>query len=156
MWWYWTTFNACCTCRWASQEVLVNKEPAWQCRRQTRVRSPGWEAPQEEGMVTHSSVRYWRIPWQRSLAGCSPQGHKESQRHDWSNWALTHVHVPADARGFSSLLVSPPPLFLLSLGFLKNSFLNRICVLQLSVAVHCGCALVFMMWWWVLRGRITF
>ena len=28
-------------------------------------------------MTTHSSVLAWEIPWQRSLAGYSPWGHKE-------------------------------------------------------------------------------
>ena len=31
-------------------------------------------------MVTHSSILAWRIPWQRRLAGYSPQGLKESER----------------------------------------------------------------------------
>ena len=45
---------------------------------ETRVRSLGWEDPLEEGMATHSSVLAWSIPWQRSLVGCSPRGHTES------------------------------------------------------------------------------
>jgi len=28
-----------------------------------RVRSLGWKEPLEEGMVTHSSILAWRIPW---------------------------------------------------------------------------------------------
>ena len=28
-----------------------------------RVRSPGWEAPLEKEMATHSSVLAWEIPW---------------------------------------------------------------------------------------------
>ena len=31
--------------------------------RDTRVGSLGWEDPLKEGMVTHSSVLAWRIPW---------------------------------------------------------------------------------------------
>ena len=31
-------------------------------------------------MATHSSMLAWRIPCQRSLAGCSPWGHRV--RHD--------------------------------------------------------------------------
>ena len=31
--------------------------------RETWVRSLGWEDPPEEGMVTHSSILAWRIPW---------------------------------------------------------------------------------------------
>ena len=45
---------------------------------ETRVRSLAWEDPLEEGMATHSSVLAWSIPWQRSLVGCSPRGHTES------------------------------------------------------------------------------
>ena len=29
----------------------------------TRVRSLGWEDALEEGVVTHSSILAWRIPW---------------------------------------------------------------------------------------------
>ena len=43
-----------------------------------RVSSLDQEDPLEEGMATHSSILAWRIPWQRSLAGCTPWGHKES------------------------------------------------------------------------------
>ena len=41
------------------------------------VRSLSQKDPLEEGMATHSSVLAWRIPGQRSLAGCSPWGHKD-------------------------------------------------------------------------------
>ena len=36
------------------------------------------EDPLEESMATHSSVLAWRIHGQKSLAGYSPQGHRES------------------------------------------------------------------------------
>ena len=30
-------------------------------------------------MATHSGILAWKVPWtERSLAGCSPWGHKES------------------------------------------------------------------------------
>ena len=31
----------------------------------------------EKEMATHSSILAWKIPWQGSLAGCSPLGHEE-------------------------------------------------------------------------------
>ena len=34
-----------------------------------------WE---EKAMATHSSTLAWKIPWSRSLVGCSPWGHEES------------------------------------------------------------------------------
>ena len=42
-----------------------------------RVQSLGREDPLEEEMATHSSILAWEIP-QRSLAGYSPWGCKES------------------------------------------------------------------------------
>ena len=44
--------------------------------RETRVQSLGQEDPLEEGMVTHSSILAWRIPWTQELAGYSPRGCK--------------------------------------------------------------------------------
>ena len=44
-----------------------------------QVRSLGGEDPLEEKMETHSSILAWKNPMeQRSLAGYSPWGHKES------------------------------------------------------------------------------
>ena len=39
---------------------LVENPPAMQ---ETRVQSLGWEYPLEKGIVTHSSILAWRIPW---------------------------------------------------------------------------------------------
>ena len=39
--------------------------------------SVGGEDSLEEGMATHSSILAWRVPWQRSLGGYSPWGHRE-------------------------------------------------------------------------------
>ena len=38
------------------------KEPAGQCRRHKR-HGFGQEDPLKEGMETHSSILFWRIPW---------------------------------------------------------------------------------------------
>ena len=54
---------------------MVKNLPAMQ---ETWVRSLGWEDPLEKRMATHSSILAWRIPWQKSLAGYSPWGCKES------------------------------------------------------------------------------
>ena len=42
------------------------------------VRSQGWEDPPEESRATHSSILPREPHGQRSLAGYSPQGRKES------------------------------------------------------------------------------
>ena len=50
---------------------MVKNPPAmWE----TWVQSMGWEDPLEEGMVTHSNIRAWRIPmnrgaWQAAVHG---------------------------------------------------------------------------------------
>jgi len=54
---------------------MVKNPPAmWE----TWVQSVGWEDPLEKGKATHSSILAQRFHGQRSLAGYSPQGHKES------------------------------------------------------------------------------
>ena len=44
---------------------------------ETQVQSLGQEDPLEWEMATYSSILAWKIPWQKSLVGCSPQGHKK-------------------------------------------------------------------------------
>ena len=70
----------------------VKNLPAMQ---ETWVRSLGWEDPLEEGMATHSSILAWRIPWteERSLAGYSPWGHKESDMTEQLIHTHTHTHA---------------------------------------------------------------
>ena len=50
-------------------------------RRETQVRPLGQEDPLEQGMVTHSSILAWRIPWTEEPGGVQSMG---SQRvgHD--------------------------------------------------------------------------
>ena len=43
-----------------------------------QVRSLGQEDALEEEMETHSSILSWEIDGERSLAGYSPQAHKDS------------------------------------------------------------------------------
>ena len=57
---------------------------------ETQVRFLGWEDPLEEDMATLSSIVAWRIHGQRSLEGCSPCSHKES---DTTEWLSVHAHT---------------------------------------------------------------
>ena len=52
---------------WASLVVQLVKNLAamWD----TWVRSLGWEDPLEKGMVTHSSILAWKIPWKEEPGG---------------------------------------------------------------------------------------
>ena len=54
---------------------MVKSLPAMQ---ETRVSYLGQEDPLKKEIATHSSVLAWRRSWQRSLAGYSPWGCKES------------------------------------------------------------------------------
>ena len=62
---------------------MIKKLPAVE---ETGVRSLGGEDPLEKEMATHSNNPGWRIHGQRSLAGRSPQGHKQSG----DDWAASH------------------------------------------------------------------
>ena len=55
-----------------------------------RVRSVGQGDPLEEGMVTHSSILAWRIPWREEPGGLESMG---SQRigHDRATWHAQHT-----------------------------------------------------------------
>ena len=48
---------------------------------ETQLQSLGWEDPLKEGMVTHSSILAWEIPWAEEPGGLQSMG---SQRvgHD--------------------------------------------------------------------------
>ena len=54
---------------------MVKNPPATQ---KIQVQSLGWEDPLQEKMATHSGILAWKIHGQRSLAGYSSWGRKES------------------------------------------------------------------------------
>ena len=61
---------------------------------ETQVRLLGWGDPLEEDMATLSSILAWRIHGQRSLVGCTPCSHKESDTTEWAHMRVhTHTHT---------------------------------------------------------------
>ena len=57
----------------ASQMALVVKNHLpMQETKETQVQSLGWEDALEKGMVTHSSILAWRIPWTEEPGGLQP------------------------------------------------------------------------------------
>ena len=60
---------------------MVKHLPAMQETQEIWVRSLGWEVPLEEGMVSHSSVLAWRIPWTEEPDGLQSMG-SQRVRHD--------------------------------------------------------------------------
>ena len=64
---------------------MVKNLPAM---RETWVQSLDWEDPLEEGMVTHSSILFWRIPMDRG-AWQAPWGLKELDKTEQLSTATT-------------------------------------------------------------------
>ena len=50
----------------------------------------------EKAMATHSSTLAWKLPWTRSLVGCSPQGREES---DMTKWLHFHFSLSCIGEG---------------------------------------------------------
>ena len=74
---------------WTSQVAqMVKNPPAMQ---ETSTLSLGWEAPQEEGMATHSSILAWRIPWTEECGGLQSMSCKELDMTEQLSTA--HVRV---------------------------------------------------------------
>ena len=76
---------------WAS--LLAQTVENLPAKQETQVRSLGWEDTLEKGMVTHSSILAWRIPWTEEPGGLQSM---RSQRagHNWVTDTLqSNVHV---------------------------------------------------------------
>jgi len=56
---------------------MVKNLPAMQ---ETQVQYLGWEYPLEKGMVTHSSIVVWRIPWAEEPVGLQLMGSQRVRR----------------------------------------------------------------------------
>ena len=56
---------------------VVENSPAVQEMQETEVRSMSWEDPLKKGVIIHSSILAWRIPWTEEPGGLQPS---ESQR----------------------------------------------------------------------------
>ena len=82
---------------WTSLVAQVAKNlPA---RRETWVRSLGWEDPLEEGMATHSSIIAWRIPMVREARRATVQGVAKS-RTRLSNYPYMHTYISQIMKNF--------------------------------------------------------
>ena len=62
--------------KWDFLGVSEDKESA--CNAGDQVRSLDQEDPLEKGMITHSSILAWKIPWTEDLASYSPWSLEES------------------------------------------------------------------------------
>ena len=71
---------------YTSQMVLVIKNPLANAGNAGSISGSG--DPLEEGMATHSSILFWRIPWTEEPGGLQSMG-SQRVRHDWSDLACT-------------------------------------------------------------------
>ena len=69
--------NECLT--WAPLLTQTVKNPL--AGQETQVQSMGGEDPLEKGMVTHSSMLAWRIPWTEEPGGLQSMGLKKPLAH---------------------------------------------------------------------------
>ena len=112
-------------------QMVKNLPAMWE----TWVQALCWEEPLEKEMATHCNILAWRIPWQRSLAGHSPWGHKESDTTE----AVWHSTWPSSS--LYSLNLECPTLTMVSrlpsmtLGVLSSSFFTLLC-LQLLLSIY--------------------
>ena len=67
-------------------QMVKNPPAIWE----TQVQSLGQEDPLEEETATHSSILPGKSHGQRSLVGCSPWGHRESNT---TEHAHTHKYM---------------------------------------------------------------
>ena len=58
-----------------------------------QVQSLDWEDTLEKEMATHSSILAWKSYGQRSLAGYSPWGHKESDTTEPLHLIFIYTHT---------------------------------------------------------------
>ena len=64
-------------------------------KKETWVRSLGLEDPQEEGVANHAVFLPGESHGERSLAGCSPKGHKESDTTEHSTVSRPRMVPPS-------------------------------------------------------------
>ena len=70
----------------------VKNPPAVQETQKIQIQFLGQEDPLEEAMATHSSILTWKIQWTEEPGGCSPWGHKESDKTEGLR-VHTHTHT---------------------------------------------------------------
>ena len=76
---------------WALLVAQMVKNPP--ARWEMWARSLGWENPLEKGIATHSSILAAKPHGQRSLAGYSPWGCKESDTTEHLRHTCAHTHT---------------------------------------------------------------
>ena len=98
--------------------------------KETQDWSLDWEDPLEKGMATHFSILSWESHGERSLAGYSPWGHKESDTTEWLLLLNYHQWYGTTLLIFSHMMY----IFLWFMVYMYHSFL-----IHSSADGHLGC-----------------
>ena len=112
---------------------LVKNPPAVQ---KTWVLSLGWEDPLDKGIIIHSSILAWRIPWTVCRWGC-----KELDMTEWLS--LTHSFLWLSSKNFipleiHSLVYSPTYWFFFFIALASVIQWKWYCVSFMSNLTHCS------------------
>ena len=76
---------------WTSLVVqMIKNLPAIQ---ETPIRSLGQDDPLEKGMVTHSSILAWRIPWTEEPGRLQSMGSPRVRLHWATNTHTSYIHI---------------------------------------------------------------
>ena len=62
----------------------------WEMKQPAKAESAKGYGFSEAGTATHSSTPAWSLPWAEEPGGLQSTGLQRA-RHNWSDWALTHV-----------------------------------------------------------------
>ena len=83
----------------SDRRIYIQVILIWEMKRETQVRTLGWEDPLEEAMATHSSILSWRMPWTEDPGGLQSMGSQrvgyngsdlawEQASGSWQPWPL--------------------------------------------------------------------
>ena len=92
---------------------MVKNLPAMQ---ETQVRSLDQEDPLEQGMVTHSSILAWTIPWTEEPSGLQSMGSRRVEHN-----CVTNTHTEFSLK--SGSLIPPALFFFLKIALAIQSLL---------------------------------
>ena len=81
-------------------------------RRETWVRSPGWEDPLEKEMANHSSILAWKIPWMEEPGRLQSMGLQRG-RHDWATSLSLFLSMSSESMISPNQLIHCCPLLIL-------------------------------------------
>ena len=100
---------------------MVKNPPAMQ---ENWVSPPSQEDPLEKGMVTHSSILAWRIPWTEEPGGLQSMG-SQRVRQDWAANTFTFTSTNIRVHLFEIKILAPVPRLFLDGSSVSGPLLSQ-------------------------------